>query len=77
MTPLTREEREAVLRAHPASEPGSIEADLDEYQALVAARFATDPSLLRPASSPAEANLRFSERRTRLEELHNKLFVKP
>lgn len=70
MTPLTREERDEVIRAHPAAEPGSIESDLDEYEALVAARFAVDPSAA-PAMQPLMAR---ENAASRLAELHQKLF---
>ncbi|MBI2686652.1 MAG: hypothetical protein HYX27_10075 [Acidobacteria bacterium] len=68
MTPLSREERDAVIRAHPAAEPGSIEADLDEYESLVAADFATDPSAARAEHVLGGAAM------DRLAQLHEKLF---
>lgn len=72
MTPLSREEREAVLSAHPAAEPGQIESDLNEYEALVAAQFAVDPSIT-PAFAPLELGIE-TVRSSRLAELHAKLF---
>lgn len=76
MTPLSREERDAIIRAHPSAAPGAIEADLDEYEALVAARFAVDPSIpvirtLGAAPGPED------RAQARLEELHRKLFGEP
>ena len=76
MTPLTREQRESVIRAHPAAAPGAIQADLDEYEALVAAQFAKDPST-RSAPQPAgvlESLAVADPVQARLAELHAKLF---
>jgi hypothetical protein len=78
MTPLTREEREAIARSHPDAEPGEIAHDIDEYEALIALRFAQDPSKA-PAAEPEarRALRRGGERRgaeSRLLELHDKLF---
>jgi hypothetical protein len=69
MTPMTREEREAILQAHPSAAPGEIEADIDEYERLVSEMFATDPSVAHPSGAPQEAI-----RVDRLSALHAKLF---
>jgi hypothetical protein len=69
MTPLTREERDAILQAHPSAAPGEIEADIAEYEQLVSEMFATDPSSVQPSGSPAGG-----PGVDRLNELHAKLF---
>jgi len=68
MTPLTPEERDAILQKHPAAAPGEIEADINEYEQLVSEMFATDPSEVQPGGAPRAMV------RDRLSELHAKLF---
>ena len=71
MSPLTKEEREAILRSHPNAEPGTINNDIDEYESLVAMRFAQDPSRA-PAAQPLVRGS--MNAKSRLAELHEKLF---
>jgi hypothetical protein len=69
MTPLSPEERQAIVDAHPSAAPGEIEADIDEYERLVAEMFSRDPSAeaisVTPSAAPALS---------RLNQLHTKLF---
>lgn len=71
MTPLSPEERRAIVDAHPSAAPGEIEADINEYERLVAEMFSRDPSaqsdLLSAPQSAAPAL-------SRLNALHAKLF---
>jgi hypothetical protein len=69
MTPLTREERDAILQAHPSAAPGEIEADIAEYERLVSEMFSTDPSTVQASGAPP--SVRGADR---LNELHAKLF---
>lgn len=71
MTPLTQEERKAIIESHPTAEPGEIEANIQEYESLVAEMFAHDP-----AHAPSPAPFAAVARPTidRLTELHQKLF---
>ena len=66
MEPLTRDQREAALRNNPQASPENI----DEYEALLAARFAADPSL--PKAPDAVEQEQARDRR--LQELYNMLF---
>lgn len=72
MTPLTPEERKAIIESHPSAEPGEIESDIEEYESLVAEMFAHDPA---QAPSPAPA-FAAAGRLTvdRLTQLQQKLF---
>jgi hypothetical protein len=81
MKPFSPEERQAIIDSHPAAAPGEIEADIDEYQALVSDMMARDPSaelaLAGAAPSPARtrsAELAVPEPDERLRILHAKLF---
>ncbi|MBI1916343.1 MAG: hypothetical protein HYS12_16665 [Planctomycetes bacterium] len=66
MEPLKPETRREILQNRPQATP----ADIEEYERLLAERFARDPDLPRsPALAQAEA-----AREKRLEELHKKLF---
>jgi hypothetical protein len=69
MEPIHSNVRQAILDANPAAAP----EDIDEYERLLAERFAVDPDAPSPAPlamavSPAES------REARLAELHRKLF---
>lgn len=57
MKPFTRAERQAIIDSHPAAAPSEIEADIDEYQSLVAELMSKDPSVPAAAlaASPATA----------------------
>ena len=53
MKPFTHTERQAIIDSHPASAPSEIEADIDEYQSLVAELMSSDPSVPVVAAAPA------------------------
>jgi hypothetical protein len=74
MQPLSEEEKAAILEAHPEAAPDEIGADIDEYEQLLANRFAVDPD--RPPAEPGPFAVRAGEPRpaARLRELHSKLF---
>ena len=67
MEPLTPDQREAALRNNPQASPENI----DEYEALLAARFAVDPSL----PKAPEAADQEEARERRLQELYTLLFT--
>jgi hypothetical protein len=71
MTPLTPEERKTIIESHPSAEPGEIDADIEEYESLVAEMFAHDP-----AQAPSPAPFAAAGRPTvdRLAQLQQKLF---
>ena len=71
MTPLTPEERQAIIAAHPNAAPGEIDADILEYERLVAEMFSRDPSR---ASTASNVSLFVNEPASRLRQLHVKLF---
>ena len=73
MTPLTPEERRAIIDAHPAAAPGEIEADIEEYESLIAAVFARDPNDL-PGQELTLAGRTDDATAGRLTVLHRKLF---
>jgi hypothetical protein len=66
MEPMNSAERAAVLERNPQAEP----SDIDEYERLLALRFARDPQLVQ---SPEEDEAR-REGEDRLKALHDKLF---
>jgi hypothetical protein len=70
MKPMTPEERARVIEAHPAAAPGEIEADLDEYERLVARMFQRDPD----APDIAGVTEAVDTESARLAALHEKLF---
>lgn len=73
MRALTQQEKDAVRQAHPAAAPGEIDADLDEYERLVALMFQRDPNAPQPAPG-ATATATAAAQPDRLVELHRKLF---
>lgn len=73
MRPLSPDEREAVALRHPEAAPGEVEGRLDEYERLLADRFAQDPDL---PLAPEAAGL-VGDREERLLELHRLLFDLP
>ena len=74
MQPLRPEEREQILKSAPAAAP----EDLDEYEGLLAALFATDPAIAGDRSlESGRAPLSRDPALSRLEELHQKLFRSP
>jgi hypothetical protein len=70
MEPLKPEVQERVLALRPEADP----ADLDEYERLLAERFAVDPDQAPAAQPDALMDARESAE-SRLAELYQKLFV--
>jgi hypothetical protein len=64
MTPMQPDERARLL-----SVPGVTEADIDEYESLLAQRFAIDPSQVPTTEGQS--------RDRKLEDLRNKLYPQP
>lgn len=69
MEPLKPEVQERVLALRPEADP----ADLDEYERLLAERFAVDPDQA-PASQPEALMEKTDSAENRLAELYEKLF---
>ena len=73
MEPLKQNDRRQILAARPLA----AEEDLDEYEALLAARFTRDPDAPAPLPAPHASGGSAgpeSDDETRLAELHKKLF---
>ena len=72
MQPMKPEEKEQLLQNNPAAAP----ADIEEYERLLAERFATDPGLtLTPSTTHSATTVTDDEaRETRLAELYHKLY---
>lgn len=68
MEPMKPELRRAILEANPQAEP----QDIDEYEQLLAERFAIDPNA--PNAAPFALETVSGIREARLAELHRKLF---
>ena len=66
MEPMKPETRARILEENPQAEP----ADIEEYERLLAQRFAADPDLSPAPAATAEAR----KVESRLAELHRKLF---
>jgi len=66
MEPLRPQVKRAVLDANPQAQP----EDIEDYERLLAERFARDPDV---PSQPSDASLQ-DTREARLRQLHNKLF---
>lgn len=73
MKPLSEQEKQRILESHPAAAPGEIEADIAEYERLVALMFQRDPDAPPPAGAQFET-LSADAETNRLSELHEKLF---
>jgi hypothetical protein len=54
MRPLSPEDKQRILDLHPAAAPGEIEADIAEYERLVALMFQRDPDAPPPSGAPFE-----------------------
>jgi hypothetical protein len=73
MRPLSPQDKQRILELHPAAAPGEIEADIAEYERLVALMFQRDPDASTPSGAPFDA-FTVDSRTNRLTELHEKLF---
>ena len=74
MEPLKPGQRDALLRARPEAQP----EDIEEYERLLAQRFANDPDQA-PAAAPLDVKEDDprKELEARIDELHRKLFGGP
>lgn len=73
MEPLKPENKQAILSSRPQASP----ADIEEYERLLAARFAQNPLPAAPQAAPRAGPLAANSsqaREARLAELHARLF---
>jgi hypothetical protein len=70
MEPLKPDTKSAIRAERPEASP----EDIEEYERLLAERFATDPSAPAAAPERTPAPLAREQRENRLAELHQKLF---
>jgi hypothetical protein len=70
---LSPQDKQRILESHPAAAPGEIEADIAEYERLVALMFQRDPDAPAPSGAPLRT-FGIGAPTDRLSELHEKLF---
>lgn len=79
MEPLSKDERQKIIDKHPDAAPDDIEADIEEYEQLLAERFLEDPNPNATAASlggdPPDTTPSIA-REARLQELFDFLFIK-